>query len=91
MATKAVKHSLFNANYSAVYAPGDYLCSNRGMILPLIDESDWSTWFRALWNLIGLLYSFVGIAIAADLFMCAIERITSQTRKVPLVHGMYYH
>jgi solute carrier family 8 (sodium/calcium exchanger) len=34
--------------------------------------------------LIGLLYSFLGIAIAADVFMCAIERITSSKRRVPI-------
>ncbi|VDK17381.1 unnamed protein product [Anisakis simplex] len=33
---------------------------------------------------LGLLYCFLGIAIAADLFMCSIEKITSATRKVRL-------
>ena len=28
----------------------------------------------------GLLYLFLGIAIIADIFMCAIEKITSKTQ-----------
>ena len=30
----------------------------------------------------GLLYLFLGIAIIADIFMCAIEKITSKTTKI---------
>ncbi|MCP4675530.1 MAG: hypothetical protein GY854_08495, partial [Deltaproteobacteria bacterium] len=53
-----------------------------GLILPLLDEARWNQGLRAILYLSGLLYLFLGIAIAADVFMCAIERITSQTRKV---------
>ncbi len=59
-----------------------YLCSNEGLLLPLIDERSWNWGSRAALYFIGLLYSFLGIAIAADVFMCAIERITSQKTKV---------
>ncbi|CAD6191385.1 unnamed protein product [Caenorhabditis auriculariae] len=37
---------------------------------------------NALLYLAALLYCFLGIAIVADIFMCAIEQITSATRKV---------
>lgn len=46
-----------------------YLCSNIGLLLPFLDESKWSTGLRATLYLSGLLYSFLGVAIAADLFM----------------------
>merc|ERR1711936_562410 len=32
--------------------------------------------------LVGLLYSFLGVSIVADIFMCAIEKITSKTKKI---------
>ncbi|KAF1758445.1 hypothetical protein GCK72_014903 [Caenorhabditis remanei] len=37
---------------------------------------------NALLYLAALFYCFLGIAIAADIFMCSIEQITSATRKV---------
>ncbi|KAK6041222.1 hypothetical protein COOONC_21273 [Cooperia oncophora] len=49
-----------------------------GLILPALSVS---TGHAALY-LFGLLYSFLGISIAADVFMCSIEKITSATRKV---------
>lgn len=64
---------------------GTYECSS-GLILPLTDESQWSNFTRVVLYLCGLLYSFLGVAIAADVFMCAIERITSTTRKIPLTY-----
>jgi solute carrier family 8 (sodium/calcium exchanger) len=33
---------------------------------------------------VGLLYSFLGVSIAADIFMAAIEKITSKTKKIYL-------
>ena len=32
--------------------------------------------------LAGLLYSFIGVFIVADIFMCSIDSITSTTKKV---------
>ena len=32
--------------------------------------------------MIGLLYSFIGVFIVADIFMCSIDSISSTTRKV---------
>ena len=53
-----------------------------GLILPLTDESGWSIHFRRFIYLLGLLWSFMGVAIVADIFMCAIEVITSKTQKI---------
>ncbi|KAK4011358.1 hypothetical protein OUZ56_020474 [Daphnia magna] len=64
----------------------DYACS-QGLILPLINEFTWSVEMRAFLYLLGLLYCFMGVAIIADIFMGAIEKITSTTRKVYLSRG----
>ncbi|GAB6025946.1 hypothetical protein CHUAL_011915 [Chamberlinius hualienensis] len=59
-------------------------CSDKGLLLPLLEESNWAVPVRAFLYLSGLLYCFMGVAIIADVFMCAIEKITSQTRKIVL-------
>ncbi|KAK4027638.1 sodium/calcium exchanger 3 isoform X1 [Daphnia magna] len=64
----------------------DYTCS-RALILPLISEFTWPIEVRAFLYLFGLLYCFMGVAIIADIFMGAIEKITSTTRKVYLSRG----
>lgn len=38
--------------------------------------------FRAFLYFFALLYSFLGVSIVADIFMCAIEKITSKTKKI---------
>lgn len=58
-----------------------FICS-KGLFLPTYIEKDWSIPLRAFLYFVALLYSFLGIAILADVFMCGIERITSTTRKV---------
>ncbi|EFX70229.1 hypothetical protein DAPPUDRAFT_328233 [Daphnia pulex] len=63
----------------------DYTCSNA-LLLPLISEFTWSIEVRAFLYLFGLLYCFTGVAIIADIFMGAIEKITSTTRKVFINH-----
>ncbi|VDP33684.1 unnamed protein product [Soboliphyme baturini] len=66
--------------------PSDaFLCVDRGLLLPLLDRGQWAASTRAVFYFIGLLYSFVGVAVIADVFMCAIERITSSTRKIRVV------
>ena len=60
----------------------EFNCSDVGILLPFINESIWSTGFRSFLYLIGLLWSFMAIALVADAFMCAIEVITSQTTHV---------
>lgn len=59
-----------------------------GVFLPLFGgEADWSPVLRALLLLLGLLWCFVGIAMVSDLFMEAIEAITSQTKLVVAPDG----
>merc|ERR1712130_718182 len=53
-----------------------------GMALPFINESTWDWRLRAVLYLVGLLYSFLGISIISDIFMCAIEKITSKTTEI---------
>lgn len=53
-----------------------------GLLLPFLEEHGWHAGVRATLYLFGLLYCFLGIAIVADVFMGAIETITSKTRKV---------
>lgn len=52
------------------------LTCRDGLILPALSV----TTGHAVLYLIGLFYCFLGISIAADVFMCSIERITSTTR-----------
>jgi len=59
----------------------------QGMVLPLVLEITWSKGFRSALYFIGLIYSFLGIGIVSDLFMSAIEKITSKTKKVHLGPG----
>ena len=56
-------------------------CS-QGLILPLVFEETWPRGARACLYFVGLLYSFLGVSIVADIFMCAIEKITSKTKKI---------
>lgn len=58
------------------------LTCRDGLILPALSV----TTGHAVLYLIGLFYCFLGISIAADVFMCSIERITSTTRKVRKRH-----
>ncbi|XP_014668058.1 PREDICTED: sodium/calcium exchanger 1-like, partial [Priapulus caudatus] len=67
------------------YDVGDcpnYNCSAKGLLLPIICEYTWTPATRAALYLIGLFYSFLGVAIVADIFMCSIEMITSKTTKI---------
>ena len=57
-------------------------CSDDGLILPIFFEDTWPKSLRVVLYLIGLLYSFLGVSIVADIFMCAIEKITSKTKKI---------
>jgi len=62
----------------------NYTCADKGLILPLWSEYTWSPVVRAALYLVGMLWCFLGIAIAADVFMCAIEKITSYTRTIKI-------
>lgn len=72
-------------NKTGAECPSHYLCSKASegtLIIPLINESEWSRGFRIILYTAAMLWCFMGIAIAADLFMCAIEIITSKTKKI---------
>src|SRR6218665_65449 len=60
----------------------NYTCSEKGLLLPLVNEYTWSHGARAFVYLVGLLWCFLGVAIIADVFMCAIEKITSHTTTI---------
>ena len=65
----------------------EYTCSHVGLILPLISEYTWSVQARATVYFIGLIWCFLGVAIVADVFMCAIEKITSKTAVVKVANS----
>mmetsp|Transcript_112646 Transcript_112646/g.318199 ORF Transcript_112646/g.318199 Transcript_112646/m.318199 type:complete len:821 (-) Transcript_112646:68-2530(-) len=65
--------------------PGPLICEGgKGNILPLGGkwEQDWPNDLKVIMYLLGLLYCFVGVAIISDIFMSAIERITSKKKLV---------
>ncbi len=55
-------------------------CSKKGLLLPLVLEVTWPREARAVLYFVALIYSFLGVSIVADIFMCAIEKITSKTK-----------
>lgn len=57
-------------------------CSEGTLLLPFLDESKWIEELRIFIYLVALLWCFMGVAIIADVFMCAIETITSKTKQV---------
>ncbi|XP_065660327.1 sodium/calcium exchanger 3 isoform X2 [Hydra vulgaris] len=61
--------------------------SENTLFFPLTNESEWSNGIRVLFYFMALLWCFMGVAIAADLFMCAIEIITSKTKKIRVATG----
>merc|ERR1719265_473078 len=62
-------------------APGD-----GGLLLPIFadENEEWNDQMRAVLYLIGLLWCFMGVAIVADVFMAAIEQITSKKKRVQI-------
>eukprot|EP00116_Pleurobrachia_bachei_P009702 sb/3469964/ len=65
-------------NYSDPYS------DDATLILPLFtaSEVEWNRYGRAFAYFLGLLYMFLGVNIIADVFMSAIEVITSKTKKI---------
>jgi len=54
-----------------------------GLLLPLIEsEHEWPNGLRVVLYILGLGWVFMGVAIVADVFMGAIEQITSQKKKI---------
>eukprot|EP00747_Dinoflagellata_sp_TGD_P025732 gnl/TRDRNA2_/TRDRNA2_131445_c0_seq4.p1 gnl/TRDRNA2_/TRDRNA2_131445_c0~~gnl/TRDRNA2_/TRDRNA2_131445_c0_seq4.p1 ORF type:complete len:899 (-),score=202.17 gnl/TRDRNA2_/TRDRNA2_131445_c0_seq4:331-2916(-) len=58
--------------------------SGGGLVLPLggDGEQNWPNGLRIILYLLGLGWCFLGVAIVADVFMGAIEKVTSQRRRV---------
>jgi solute carrier family 8 (sodium/calcium exchanger) len=53
-------------------------------MLPLFGdaEQEWPNWIRGILYLLGLGWFFLGVALASDIFMGSIEKITSKKRRV---------
>ena len=64
----------------------NYKCSNVGLVMPFVNEYTWPVGLRAFLYLVALLWCFLGVAIIADTFMVAIEKITSKTRIVKVAN-----
>jgi len=71
-----------NGSTKSVFCGEQEACFNSGMVLPFVNESTWDWRVRAALYLFALLYSFLGIQIVSDLFMSAIEKITSKTKEI---------
>uniref|UniRef100_A0A7S4QGX4 Calx-beta domain-containing protein n=1 Tax=Alexandrium monilatum TaxID=311494 RepID=A0A7S4QGX4_9DINO len=58
--------------------------NDGGIFLPLCGDSEanWPRWVKIIIYMIGLLWCFDGVGLIADKFMGAIEKITSQKRRV---------
>jgi solute carrier family 8 (sodium/calcium exchanger) len=55
------------------------------MIMPLFEslgEQEWNDYLRGTLYLLGLGWTFLGVAIVSDIFMAAIEKITSKKARV---------
>lgn len=72
--------SITNFSHETAYQLDVYLCSDKGLLLPFINEYTWPVWWRAFLYFAGLIWCFLGVAIVADIFMCSIEKITSHVR-----------
>nr|XP_006824698.1 PREDICTED: sodium/calcium exchanger 3-like [Saccoglossus kowalevskii] len=66
--------------------PDAYLCYDKGLILPIVNESTWSTGARITVYLIGLIYCLYGVSIITGIFMSSIEVITSKTKTVNIAN-----
>lgn len=67
------------SEYYDVYSQGT-------LIIPFFraSESQWNRYVRAVAYLFGLMYMFLGVNIIADIFMAAIEVITSKTKEIKI-------
>jgi solute carrier family 8 (sodium/calcium exchanger) len=63
---------------------GDFKCTFDGLVLPLFGDSekDWPNAIRVILYLMGLGWTFLGIAIISDVFMNGIEKVTSWKKRV---------
>jgi solute carrier family 8 (sodium/calcium exchanger) len=63
-------------------------CSLKNLITPSISQIFAIPTIQAIGYFCILIYLFLGIAIVSDVFMCSIETITSQTRKVKVCSSL---
>merc|ERR1719219_1916821 len=71
-----------NATTSEVFCGKKDDCHLKGLLLPVFLEVTWPKEARAVLYFVGLCFSFLGVSIVADVFMCAIEKITSKTKQI---------
>lgn len=64
-----------------------YVCDDNGIWMPFFNESQIPLPLRATLYLLGLIYIFVGIALASDMLMCSIGCITRQTITKKTISG----
>ena len=66
-----------------------FRCEEDYMWLPAFgeDEKNWPNGLRIFLYVLGLFYCFLGVAVVSDVFMNAIERITSRKKRVRLKSG----
>ncbi|XP_059147514.1 sodium/calcium exchanger 2-like [Physella acuta] len=72
---------------NVTYNIDHYLCSDKGLLLPAINEYTWNTYIRAVLYLVAMLWCFFGVALVSEAFMCSIDHITSKTIYLPGPHG----
>mmetsp|Transcript_32594 Transcript_32594/g.80887 ORF Transcript_32594/g.80887 Transcript_32594/m.80887 type:complete len:835 (+) Transcript_32594:43-2547(+) len=69
---------------------GPLICEpgGGGLFLPLFGDAEqhWDPKLRAALYFAGLLWTFLGVAIVADIFMAAIEQVTSKTRPITVTN-----
>ena len=58
------------------------ICCAGGVGTFLGGDLEWPVFFEALWYLFVLLWLFAGVGLISDVFMSAIEAVTSQTQDV---------
>lgn len=76
-----------NATSVICKLPTSYMCDKNAsgaLFLPIFNESSWGRGTRGFLYFITLLWCFMGVSIGADLFMCAIEMITSKTKRIKI-------
>ena len=75
-----------------VNAAGPRICEEggKGTFLPFFEEHNWPVWLRGTLYCLGLGWSFMGVAIIADIFMVAIDEITSKRKQVMIKGKAFY-
>mmetsp|Transcript_30802 Transcript_30802/g.71972 ORF Transcript_30802/g.71972 Transcript_30802/m.71972 type:complete len:881 (-) Transcript_30802:266-2908(-) len=60
------------------------VCTEKGLFLPLFgdDEEEWPNALRCILYLFGLGWCFMGVGVVSDVFMSAIEKITSKKKRI---------